>query len=347
MNEAGLQRLADRAHAAAQADDHAIAAGLFEELAAAAGPRRLVVHQATVLAAEAWRKAEQPLRALAAARAGRDAGGAQAVIARLTEAGALLELGRLGDAEAASLEALGRADVEALRTLALDAACGVALARGDLGLAGSRAASLARIAPPAARPAVAFRTAALRRLSGDLMAADALLAGVEEAAEGNPAWRGPHAAALHERAELALLTDRPELAVSRFREAEVGWRGVHRSGPAALARAGQARAGLLARHPPPVGFLDADLAAARLAGAALRFADLQVVRGLLRAAHGVSGAGADLDAGIAAFARMGARLREGRARLRRRLAGHLHDDLGRTRACLDGDTIWLARVPAA
>jgi hypothetical protein len=71
------------------------------------------------------------------------------------------------------------------------------------------------------------------------------------------------------------------------------------------------------------------------------------VRGLLRAAHGVSGAESDLEAGIQAFSRMGARLREGRARLRRRMAGILQGDLARTRACLEGDVVWLSRVPAA
>jgi hypothetical protein len=346
VNEAGLQRLADRAHAAAKADEHAVAAGLFEDLAVAAGPRVLVVHQATVLAAEAWRKAEQPMRALAAARAGRGAAGAQGVIARLTEAGSLLELGRLTEAEAALQEALDAAEVEALRTLALDAGCGIALARGDVETAQARADELSQTAPPAARPAVAFRTAALRRLAGDLLAADALLAGVEEAAQGNPAWRGPHAAALHERAELALLTGQAELAVTRFRAAEAAWAAARRTGPGGLARSGQVRAGLLARHPPPPGFLDADLSAARLAGASLRFADLQVVRGLLRAAHGISGASSDLEAGIQAFSRMGARLREGRARLRRRKAGIILGDLARTRVCLEGDAVWLSRVPA-
>ena len=347
MNEAGLQRLADRARAAAQEGEHAVAAGLFEELATAAGPRRLVVHQAMVQAAEGWRKAEQPRRALAAARVGRDASGAQGVVARLAEAGALLELGRLDEAEDAAQAALELADVEALKTLALDAACGIALARGALAMAAERATALSETAPPAARPAVAFRTAAMRRLAGDLMAADALLAGVEEASEGRDAWRGPYAAALHERGELALLTEQPEVAIVRFRAAEAAWLGAARRGPAALARSGQTRAGLLAGHPPPAGFLDRDIGEARLAGAVLRHADLRVVRGMLRAAHGVSGASSDLDAGVAAFESMGARLREGRARLRRRLAGFRMDDLDRMRVLLDGDAVWRRRVPAA
>jgi len=346
MNEAGLQRLADRARAAAKAGEHALAAGLFEDLVGAAGARLLVANQATVQAAEAWRKAEQPRRALAAARAGRGASGAQGVVARLAESGALLELGRLADAEDAVLQALDLADVEALRTLALDAACGVFLARGHIEAAADHAAALTAIAPPAARPAVAFRTAALRRLAGDLMAADALLAGVEEAARGNDAWRGPYAAALHERAELALLTGQAELSVERFRAAEGAWTAVRRAGPAALARSGQTRAGLLAGHPPPVGFLDRDISDARLAGAAVRHADLLAVRGVLRSAHGVSGGEADLSSAIAAFEDMGARLREGRARVRRREAGFRMNDQHRARSCLEGDAIWSARVRA-
>jgi len=135
--------------------------------------------------------------------------------------------------------------------------------------------------------------------------------------------------------------------VQRFRAAESAWTAVHRSGPAALARSGQTRAGLLAGHPPPVGFLDRDISDARLAGAAVRHADLLGVRGVLRAAHRVSGAEADLSAAIAAFEKMGARLREGRTRVRRREAGFRMDDRERTRSCLAGDAVWSARLPAA
>ena len=184
---------ADRARAAAQEGEHAVAAGLLEEL------RPLPVPVAS------WsiRRWCRPRRA-----GGRqsshdgsswpglgDASGAQGVVARLAEAGALLELGRLDEAEDAA-QALGLADVEALKTLALDAACGIALARcGPWPSTGHCALGNP---PPAARPAVAFGLPPcgdLRRPDGGRRVARWRRGGFE----GRDAWRGPYAAALLSR----------------------------------------------------------------------------------------------------------------------------------------------------
>ena len=77
-------------------------------------------------------------------------------------------------------------------------------------------------------------------------------------------------------------------------------------------------------------------------GLPLLEAELRLTRGLARARAGVRGAEEDLDQAVALAERASACLLEGRARLLRRRAGFLRNDLDRTRACLAGDAIWAA-----
>jgi hypothetical protein len=344
MNEASLQRLADRAKALADQGLHGDAARAFEELAGRAGPDRLALAgQAWTLASDAWRRDDRPREAVAAGVAAERLAapvGDRLAVLLAARAGAHLDAGNVAGAREDADRAVAVAGQVGVSTLALDLAAGAAMVAGDIDAARRWVVRLQGVAPPAARPAVAFRLAALKRLDGDLMGADALLAGVEEAAADQPHWAGPAAAASQERGEIALLVGKVEEAGRRFAEAEAYWASAGRAGGAARCRGGRLRAALEVGGRPPLSLLDDDIRRASERGMVLLEAELRLARGRLRAARHVSGAQDDLDQAVSLASGAGARLLEGRARVGRRKAGFRHTDEARIDACLQHDAVW-------
>jgi hypothetical protein len=231
---------------------------------------------------------------------------------------------------------------EGVRAVVFDGLAGIALLQGDLDDARAWVDRLGASAPPGARPAVAFRRAALARLDGSLEAARQLLAGALEGAGAGLAWAGPRAAAAHEVGEIDLLVGRMDAARHGFGVAEAEWRAAGRASGALRAACGRVRAALGAGEGlGSIAWLDAAISAA--GEAVLLRAELLGTRGQARAGAGDAAAGAaDLDAAIALAAAAGAPGFEGRLRARRAGAGLAGGDAARTRACLGGDRPWLA-----
>ena len=155
-------------------------------------------------AADAFRRDDRPAAAvlqLRVAMAGTSPVGMDAALF----GGLLADAGQFDAAASVLDEALAAESDAATRALLLDGACGVALARGNLAAARGRLAALEDLRLPGADLAATFRAATLRRLDGDLDAADAGWAALGQRLAGVAAAVGAVAAAAQERAELAVL----------------------------------------------------------------------------------------------------------------------------------------------
>jgi hypothetical protein len=154
-------------------------------------------------AADAWRRDDRPaaaLRALQRAHAGSAPRGSDAALF----AGLLAEVGAWREAVSLGEEALGTADAAAA-VLLHDGLAGGWLALGMYDRARASVAALRDSPMPAAALSVAFRSASLARLAGELEDAERTLAGLVRLLAPHPAAVGAVAAAWQERGEIAVL----------------------------------------------------------------------------------------------------------------------------------------------
>lgn len=259
-------------------------------------------------------------------------------------AGVLQDVGQLRAARATAADAVSAAVRPEEEVLALDVFAGVLLVLGDLDSAREPIGTLERIAMPAAQIAAAFRSARLDRLDGMLDRAIGRLVGV---VSGLPAadrrFAAPRAAALHEVAELRLLSGdlagaRTSLAAARAAWARSGRR------PGGYAAEGLALRLHLAEGTSLVpSLVDRGIAFAHDRGLVLLGAELRIARGRVRAAQDLAGASEDFDAAVEQARTSEARLLEGRARLWRRVAGcpAADGDLERAKLLLSCDRVLL------
>ena len=106
--------------------------------------------------------------------------------------------------------------------------------------------------------------------------------------------------------------------------------------------------GSQARGETPLGTgLNGAIEYARDRGMPLLEAELRLARGAARAHANVRGGEEDMDLAVGIAEKTEALVMEGRARVMRRKAGFLRNDLERTRLCLAGDRVWLAALDAA
>jgi len=340
------------ARAAAQAGDWSRAGSLYAVVAtsAAQAGERDLSQQSWAQAGDALRREDRPAAAAKALRQALDllspsdpAAATRRGAAAAQLAGVLVDAGELIAARDLVRIELARPQSPGSRTLLQDTLAGTLLALGERVEAEGLIAALAADVPPGARIAVAFREAALHRLSGRLSVADAQLASVVEATADVPAAVGAWSAAVSERAEICLLRGDPAGAETAFSAARAGWTRAGRRAGVFRAEAGLLRTGLARGGTPLAVGLREPVAYAVERGLPLLEAELRLARGACRAAAGVQGAADDFAAAIGAAEHAGARLLEGRLRLTRRRWGIRMADDERTAWCLAPDVPWAQR----
>lgn len=263
--------------------------------------------------------------------------------ARLVLAGVLADAGELQASADVARQVLAQPASADAHILGQDILAGALLAQGRLAEARGVVAALAAAAPQL--PVLPFRRAALARLDGQLDRADALLEGVLRDSPQTAAWRGPRAAAVMERAELALLRGDSAAAVDGFTAALGLWAEVGRRAGAFRAEAGRVRARVEAGDTVLKSILDNPLAYAAERRLPVLEAELLLAQGMALAATDRSLARRALDRAVELAAHTGALFLEGRCRLARVL--HLGDTSDRARLvrCLAEDRVWSARIP--
>ena len=292
-------------------------------------------------AADAWRQADRPVRAIKAlSHVLRD--GVTDAVAGALLAGLLQDVGQLMAARSAADDAVTWATGLGPMALALDVSVGVRLLLGELDEARSKLTKLAGLKAPGAALSVAFRQARLDRLDGALERASRRLAELEEtlAAAGTRA-AAPRAAAAQEQAELALLLNDPLRARMHLERAVTAWDMAGRRPGRFGAEGLSVRIGLAEGTAVMPAALDNPISFATERSMVLLEAELRVARARARAQLGQAGASEDFDAAVAHGQASEARFLEGRARLWRRASGHgLSDDLARTRLLLGADAVY-------
>lgn len=263
--------------------------------------------------------------------------------ARLVLAGVLADAGELRASADLARQVLAQPASADARILGHDILAGALLAQGQLADARAVVATLEALAPHL--PVLPFRRAALARLDGQLDRAVALLEGVLRDAPATDAWRGPRAAAVMERAELALLQGDAPAAVTGFTAALDRWAEVGRRAGAFRAEAGRVRARVEAGDTVLSSILDNPVAYARDRQLPILEAELLLAQGQARAATDPRAARAALDPAVELAHHAGALFLEGRCRLARLLhLGH-EPDRARLLRCLAEDRVWGARIP--
>ncbi len=327
-------------------DDQADALVAAAEAALAAGGPPEGIAPAFLAAGDALRRADRPARATRMLQRAVDlaADPDRRANARMLLAGVLADAGQLAAATDVARQLLASLRQPQARVLAHDILASTLLAQGRIAEARGAIEAIAAEAPTL--PALPFRRAALARLDGLLDEADALLAQVLATAPTTAAWRGPRAAAVMERAELALLQDHADEAIAGFGAALAAWGSVGRRAGAFRAEAGRVRATVAAGRACLPAVLDGPVAYAADRGLPVLEAELRLARGQARATAGLPGGADDLDQAVGLAAEAGAQLHEGRARHLRRRHGRPADDLARLRRCLAADRVWARRVEA-
>lgn len=346
------------ARAAAAAGRWAEAADGFEAAARALSGRaqRAAAQEAWALAGDALRRDDRPARAARALKAALDLlphGDGRRSLLSVSLAAVLAEAGEPIPAEILLRESVAGARELGPRLFALDQLIGTLNLLGRCSEAEGPLAELGALVeqlPPAAaglgRATVAFRRAVQLRHQGELAAADPLLEQVIAAMGARKETLGAAAAAAGERAELALARGAPEEAERWLDDAARMWTAVGRRSGLYRCEAGLVRVALAAGQTPLASALAGPVQYAGERGMALMEAELRLARGLAWARGAVRGAETELDRAVSLAERAGAALLEGRARLLRRRAGFLYNDLERTRACLAEDAIWRAAAAA-
>ena len=330
------------------------AAPLFEQAAKAASARRDRVGASTLwtLAGDALRRDDRPVRAALALRTGLDllaardpALASRRATLRAELAGVLVEAGEVEAAISLAREGLAAPIPPSTRTLLLDTLAGALLAGGRLEECAGIVVELEQVAPPAARPAIWFRRAALARLADQLDEADGLLSQVDAALARWPAAAAARAGARAERAEIALLRGDFDAAEAGFREAAEGFTQAGRRAGLFRAEGGLVRVAIGRSQLALGAALSGPIRYAEERGLTLLEAELRMSRGRARARACQSGAEEDLDRAVALAEGAGALLLEGRARAWRRASGFQRGaaDLARTRLCLAPDRAWVQR----
>lgn len=349
----GADRRLGSALALAQAGRWAEAGERFEALAREARDRA-EARERWAQAGDAYRRDDRPARAARALKAAVDLADSQDARRSLAVAGlagVLVEAGEPAPAEILLREALPAEPTPTARLLLLDGLLGVLVVLGRVDEAEGPLVELGVLVeavPPAARPLAEvtrdFRRAARHRLRGELAVAASLLSSVEARMSARPETLGAAAAAASELGELRLAQGDGEGAYDAVERAGRLWTtagrraGLYR-GEAALIRAALARG-----ETPMARALDQPVSYAHERGMPLLEAELRLARGAARARALIRGGEEDLDLAVGLAERAGAALLEGRARLLRRRAGFLRDDLARTRQLLAGDALWSAEA---
>lgn len=269
--------------------------------------------------------------------------------ARLVLAGVLADAGELRATADLARQVLAQPTSADAQLLGHDILAGALLAQGQLADARAVIATLEALAPQL--PVLPFRQAALARLDGQLDRADALLERVLRESPKAPEWRGPRAAAVMERAELALLQGDTAAAVQGFSASLELWAAVGRRAGAFRAEAGRLRARVEAGDTVLPTVLDNPLAYASQRGLRILEAELLLAQGMALATTDRSAARRALDRATELAEHAGALFLEGRCRLARVLV--LGDplppndsaDRARLARCLAEDRVWAARIP--
>jgi hypothetical protein len=207
-----------------------------------------------IQAGDAFRRADRPaavvqvLEGLSKRRNGR---------ALVLLSGALLDCGAVGAALAAADDAMLQTTSHSqLQMVALDTACGVRLAAGDIEGAHHLRDLLLKDASAASQMAAAFRTATLQRLAGQLAPAQNTLETILQAIAAIPAARGAVASAQTELGELHLAAGAPQAARNHFHHGLELWAEDLRRGGAFVCEAGLLRADLAEGLTPLASRLD-------------------------------------------------------------------------------------------
>ena len=326
----------------------------FEALAreAAAGGERALARDWWANAGDAFRRDDRPARAARALQATLDLserGDPRRGLAGAALAAVLIEAGEAVPAEIQVREALAEARDPGLRIVLLDLLLGALVmlgrapeARGPFAELKGLVAALSPAGGGLGRAALGFREASFARLSGDLDGAERALIEVERAMSARSETVGAPPPPAGDMGEMPLAAGDGKPAHEHFERAGRAWTAAGRRAGLYRCEAGLIRSAL-ARGETPLGrALEEPVRFAHERGMPLLEAELRLTRGLARAAAGVRGAEEDLDRAIGLAEKASAALLEGRARLLRRRAGFLRDDLARTRTLLQTDAIWSA-----
>jgi hypothetical protein len=346
-----LEALSEAAQRAANGGRHAEAALHFRALTDAARLRGMLdtAAQAATLAGSALRRDDRPAEALVAQeeaiallRRGDPGATSRIQLAQAERAASLLDAGQAAASAEAYADLLAQGPIASLAAIALDGLIGARLLLGEVEAARLAFARLQAQAEGPGRLALAFREAALLRLSGELDAAEAAHEGLRAGLDG-PRFVAPRAASLHDSGEIALLRQRFKAAVRSFEAAEEGFRAAGRPIGQHRAQLALLRVRLAQGKRAEVGRLGPMLAYAASRGLPLFEAELRLGEGNLLQAAGAPSLAA-FDRGLHLAAQAGARFLAGRLHLSRWRASGEAIDRQRARDLLDGDLPWRAEV---
>lgn len=287
-----------------------------EALEAAGDPGAQVAWRAL---AERLRTTDRPVAALAALR--RSSGGDS--LEHALTAGILQDLGLLEPARIEAERARSTARSDSARAVALDVLAGVCLALGEVEQARELVGTLRAEKNPAASLSASVREARLLRLDGDLTGAAGLLSSVEAALPTRGAVAAARASVVAQRAELLRLAGDLDGAHGAASAALrlLSASDAERRAPVFAMLSLQARVALDRGDAVVASSLDPAVAYAAERELRLLHAELLLTRGLCQVAVNRVGAAQDIDQAVVLAKESGARLLEGRVRLRRRQAG--------------------------
>jgi len=333
----GRERLSRAAKVMAAAGRWDDAAAHWEQLATAGGGGA-----AWLQAGDALRRADRPAGAVRALTAAQSIGGVNTVLCGALLAGVLVDIGECRRAVTQARRALAAARAPAEAALARDPLIASLLLLGELDAARVEICALAR-GTPGGRIGACFREAELLKLDGRFTAALERRARGSEACGDAPMLRGPAAAAAQARGEILLLAGSPGPALDALDAALEGWTQAGRRVGVFGVEAARARARLRAGQLVLPQSLDRPLLFAEERQLRLLEIELCCARGLAAMARNPAAAGRDFTRAVAAASESGARLMEGRARVRWAEAG-ADIDRALTARLLAGDGPWTERL---
>jgi tetratricopeptide (TPR) repeat protein len=296
-------------------------------------------------AIHAYRRADRPaaaLRCLVRLQEITPKDAPHAATVHVEQAAVFCDLGELGRAVESSLVAVEVAPSREVEAVALDLQVSALLLGGNLSEAEKAVGHMRRVASrlgPAAQVASQFRTGQILRLYGDFDGASKAMAKAQSAVPVIDETAGSHGQIEWALAELAFVQDDLDETDAHLLEAEAAFQvagqrqGLFRTEALRLDTALERGVPVVARS------LDTAVDYARDRQLALLEAELRITRGKTR-----TKGGPDFARAIELAETAGAVVLEGRARFARRTWGEAHDDLERTRWCLESDRVLLARV---
>jgi tetratricopeptide (TPR) repeat protein len=348
MIEPGTDSIVTRAEAARAEGRWSDAGDLYRSAweAADAIQNREEARRLSTLAGDAYRRADRPAAAARCLQAALDLADHTSdpgrVVGQVQLAGVLTDAGQLAAALEIAQAAVSGAPAGPNRAVALDTLMSVRLALGDVAPLQGLLSRLDDSAPASMRCAISFRRAQVYRLQGHLEAAESELADAHQQLTAIPRALGALAATTSLQAEIRLLHDDGEGAIALFENAGRMWTTAQRRAGLYRSESGLIRANLACGRTRLPSSLTGPIEFARERGLPLLEAELRSTRATAWSRAHVSGAPEEYAAAIGLAAQAGARLMEGRIRLRRRWAGIQMQDAMWTQACLAGDVIWSA-----